>query len=125
MHALAQTCKLKYMRSASQASEGCSYEPFFNGALLSFKLGDLQEAFNQAFETCNRHHSTLFMLRCTGLCHHHRGAFPAIITAFLSNAWCNFCAVHDWQVTKSLELFPEHHESQELRKQLKAQFTML
>ncbi|KAF5838486.1 TRP protein for flagellar function [Dunaliella salina] len=61
--------------SAGQASEGCSYEPYFNGALLSFKLGDLQEAFNQ--------------------------------------------------VTKSLELFPEHHESLELRKQLKAHFTML
>jgi len=29
------------------------------------------------------------------------------------------------QVTKSLEVFPEHHESQELKKQLCAAFTML
>jgi len=35
------------------------------------------------------------------------------------------CAYDVWQVTKALELFPEHHESQELRKQLKTQFTML
>lgn len=60
---------------SSQGSDGCSFEPFYNGALLSFKLGDLQDAYNL--------------------------------------------------VTRALEMYPEHSESLELRKQLRTQFTML
>ena len=51
------------------------FEPFFNGALLAYKLGDFQEAYDLA--------------------------------------------------SKALEIFPEHHDSMELLKQLRNHFTML
>jgi len=42
------------------------FEPFFNGALLAFKLGDFQEAFDlatKALELCEGHHDSLELLK--------------------------------------------------------------
>ena len=42
------------------------FEPFFNGALLAYKLGDFQESFDlatKALEVCNGHHDSLELLK--------------------------------------------------------------
>ncbi len=64
----------RWRRSAQQAGAH-AFEPFYNGALLAFKVGNFQDSWEQ--------------------------------------------------VSRALELYPDHSDSQELLKQLKAQFTML
>ena len=42
------------------------FEPFFNGALLAYKLGDFQEAFElatKALQLCEGHHDSLELLK--------------------------------------------------------------
>ena len=68
-----ESAKSNFMTSAEMAEH--TFEPFYNNALLSFKLGDFQESFEQA--------------------------------------------------GKALESYPDHSDSQELRKQLQQHFTLL
>ena len=42
------------------------FEPFFNGALLAYKLGDFQESFDlasKALALCEGHHDSLELLK--------------------------------------------------------------
>ena len=42
------------------------FEPFFNGALLAYKLGDFQESYelaNKALALCEGHHDSLELLK--------------------------------------------------------------
>ena len=42
------------------------FEPFFNGALLAYKLGDFQESFElatKALALCDGHHDSLELLK--------------------------------------------------------------
>ena len=56
-------------RSTFHAVQGKAphmFEPFFNGALLAYKLGDFQESFElatKALALCEGHHDSLELLK--------------------------------------------------------------
>lgn len=71
------------------------FEPFFNGALLAYKLGDFQESFDLASKVRGA-------LAPSPALRQSRGVAP-----------------------QALEIFPEHHDSIELLKLLRNHFTLL
>jgi hypothetical protein len=139
-----------------------AFEPLYNGALLAFKLGDFQEAFDLVGEgvmrvTCQTNANTvclqivqpcwhigIYLLhpklanpdarpRLLGMLPSGYTFAPTLYPGCVEPMW--LCAtgcprvmptsLSLLQVSKALECYPDHSDSQELMKQLRAQLTML